>query len=171
MNNRWLLVPLVTVSACLPSMHRASNRAWVIEPDSLPIISTPPTLIPADDDRPGTPLTGIVTDLNGDRIPDYIIKLHLCGTGGCPYRIVDGATTKDLGTIFGRPLIVRAERNHGFPNIDVYSHGGASSGTFTSYVFDGKAYVERSRRLIEGCEAGDSLFKLIDRIPRWRPGR
>jgi hypothetical protein len=172
MSNRWVLVPLVLVSACLPTLRGASNREWVIGYDSLPIMSGPPAVMIPDDDYPGRPpLTGIVKDLNGDRVADYIVRLTRCGTGGCPYRIVDGATLKEIGAMFGYPVIVRAERSHGFPNIDVYSHLGASSGTFTSYVFDGKTYVERSRRNIEGCEAGDSLFKQINNIPRWRPGR
>lgn len=115
-------------------------------------------------------LLGVVADLNRDGTDDYIIKgpPSACGTGGCPYEVFDGRTAKRIGDLFGNPIIVRAEFTRGFPNLDIYSHGSASSGSFSSYVFSGTEYVQRSVQHLENG-APFSLFRRLDTLPRWPP--
>src|SRR4051812_19281329 len=95
---------------------------------------------------------GVAADLNGDGRDDYIVKggNSVCGTGGCPYLLIDGATAKLIGNLFGNPIIVRAGSTGGFHNIEAYSHGGAESGVFLSYAFDGSKYVERAKQVLQG---------------------
>ncbi len=61
-------------------------------------------------------IRGVLADLNGDGIVDYIIQSApgLCGTGGCVYSIVDGAQGKTLGQVFGNPLYVRSAKTRGY---------------------------------------------------------
>ena len=51
---------------------------------------------------------GLTADLNGDGRADYIIQSaeSLCGNGGCDYLIVDGATRREIGTVFGGTVYV-----------------------------------------------------------------
>ena len=149
---------------------------WRLEPQS-----TTPTSVPADIRRgagmdleydAAGPIKGVAVDLNSDGITDYLLQSapSLCGTGGCVYVLYDGATRRKVGQFFGSPLIVRAERVHGYPNIATYSHLNAGSGTYTNYGFDGNAYVVTSTRVVDGAE-GDRLFETLRRVPMWRPFR
>jgi hypothetical protein len=118
----------------------------------------------------GEPFKGAAADLNGDDIDDYILQgdREVCGTGGCPYAVVDGASAAPIGLIYGNPVVVRAQSTRGFLDIETYSHGSATSGSFTSYAFDGSQYVARSTRQLRGGEVKE-LFSSLDEIPRWQP--
>ena len=151
-----------------------SKPPWGLEPQS-----TTPISVPADIRRAvgfdleydeAEPIKGVAVDLNGDGIKDYLLQSAptLCGTGGCIYVLFDGATRKKLGQFVGSPLIVRAERVHGYPNIATYSHQSVGSGDYTNYSFDGTAYVVTSTRVVEGA-AVDRLFETLRRVPMWRP--
>jgi hypothetical protein len=111
---------------------------------------------------------GAVADLNGDGVSDYILKgtAEACGTGGCLYRIINGKSAMVIGHVWGNPLVVRAQMTSGFPDIDVYSHSSASTGSFTSYAFNGSKYVQRSKRNLAGQEV-TALFAALDKIQRW----
>ena len=116
------------------------------------------------------PIKGVAVDLNGDGINDYLLQSapSLCGNGGCVYVLCDGSTRRKVGQFFGSPLIVRAERVQGYPNIATYSHQSAGSGNYTDYSFNGKLYVVTSTRSVEGA-AADRLFETLHGIPIWRP--
>ena len=116
--------------------------------------------------------TGAVADLDGDGIRDYFLKAPsaLCGTGGCMYLVIDGKSAREIANVWGNPLVIRGQTTSGLPDIDVYSHGSASSGSFTSYAFNGSKYVQRSNRSIAGREV-TALFAALDNIPRWPPAQ
>jgi hypothetical protein len=148
-------------------------------PWGLSLQSTTPTSVPADIRRAvgfdleydeAEPINGVAVDLNGDGIKDYLLQSapSLCGNGGCVYVVCDGATKVKVGQFFGSPLIVRAERVHGYPIIATYSHQSAGSGDYTDYSFDGNVYVVTSTRRVEG-EALDRLLETLRRVPIWRP--
>ena len=118
----------------------------------------------------GAALTGFAYDLNCDGTDDYLVKGTMCGTGGCPYRIVDSASLRGVGLVFGYPLIVRAQSTGGWPDIDVYSHLSATSGSYTSLEFDGANYSARETRQLAG-DAVVNLFASFESIPWFRPGR
>jgi len=115
-------------------------------------------------------IKGVLFDLNEDGISDYIVQssASLCGTGGCGYSIVDGASRNRLGDVFGDPLYVLATKVRGYFVIETYGHLNARSGKFVTYEFGGTAYTVRTTQLVEGASV-DSLFAKLDRIPRWRP--
>lgn len=149
---------------------------WGLEPQSTTPISVPAdirrTVGPDLDYDEAEPIKGVAADLNGDGIKDYLLQsaARLCGNGGCVYVLCDGATRKKVGQFLGSPLIVRAERVHGYPNIATYSHQSAGSATYTDYSFDGTTYVVTSTRRVEGA-AADRLSETLRRVPIWRPRR
>ena len=116
------------------------------------------------------PIKGVAVDLNGDGIKDYLLQSasSLCGNGGCVYVLCDGATRRKVGQFFGSPLIVRAERVHGYPNISTYSHQSVGSGTYADYSFDGNVYIVTATRSVKGA-AVDRLLKTLRSVPIWRP--
>jgi hypothetical protein len=118
------------------------------------------------------PMKGVVFDLDGDGVKDYLLQSapSLCGNGGCIYVLCDGATGRKLGQFFGSPLYIRAERDHGYPKIATYSHASAASATYTIYSFDGTAYEITSTRTVEGA-AMDRLLETLRRVPMWRVHR
>jgi hypothetical protein len=170
----WM-VGVMAVSPVLGQNGRPTQRQsppWVLDGRSVMTI-TPPAAIRAvaqefDALRAGS-FKGVAARLNDDEIDDYIFQgePQSCGTGGCTYVIIDGAGATPIGLLFGNPLVLRAESTRGFLNIDLYSHASATSGTFTSYAFDGNKYVERSTRHLTGA-AVTALFADLNRLPRWR---
>jgi hypothetical protein len=146
---------------------------WVLYGRDVPALDPPPAVQAAAhtaDALRGPSFRGIAVDLNGDAIDDYLLQgaPESCGTGGCPYVVVNGASATFIGHLFGNPIVVRAESTRGFLNLDLYSHGSATTGSFTSYAFDGRTYVERSTERLTGRGVTD-LFEALNRLPRWQP--
>ncbi len=102
-------------------------------------------------------------DFNRDGIEDYFVESwkSLCGTGGCPYALVDGKTRKRIGDFFGSPILVLDQRINGFPVIQSYGHLSVDSGGFTTYVFDGGKYQVVSGVYVEG-KSLERLFKELE---------
>jgi hypothetical protein len=115
-------------------------------------------------------IKGIAFDLNGDGVLDFLVQSapSLCGNGGCSYDIFDGATSRDLGQVFGGVLYFHAAKVRGLPLIDALSHRNAESATYTTYAFSGSRYRIVSARTLQGA-ALDSLQTALHRIPQWRP--
>jgi hypothetical protein len=151
----------------------APKPPWVLETRNVVPINLPAALLPAiewDGIRSERPLMGAVADLNEDGVSDYLLKggADVCDIGGCLYGIIDGKSRKPIGEIWGDPLIVRGDRNHGFHTIDSYSQGSARSGTFATSFFDGLAYVNKETKFIEGRQI-EILFWRFEKLPRWPP--
>lgn len=113
-------------------------------------------------------IVGAVLDLNDDHNVDFLVRSSesLCGTGGCPYNIIDGKQQRVLGQIFGNPLIIDQQKIHGYPVIHTYWHTSAADGIFTTYVFDGKTYVKVVGILLT-TESVVNLFELLDKTLRY----
>lgn len=109
-------------------------------------------------------LEGIQVDLNGDGKKEVILKLDMCGTGGCPMSIYDGASADLVGDLFGGRFFVSQTLINGWPILQVYSHGSASSGSFTCYVHDGKKYIQASSVYLYD-KSVDQLFKNYETVP------
>lgn len=101
-------------------------------------------------------------DLNGDGAEDFLIvsASSLCGTGGCPYVLVDGKTMRQLGEFFGSPILIADQKINNYPVIQSYSHLSAGSGNFTTYVYDGSNYQIVSQVYLAG-ESVEALFKSL----------
>lgn len=165
----WIGQPLLGQRATTPP-----RPPWVLETRNTVPLDLPAAVRGAvrhDGVDPSVPI-GAVADLNGDGVSDYLLKgtSESCGTGGCLYLILDGKSAAAIGNVWGNPLVVRAKKTRGFPDIDVYSHGGAGSGSFTSYAFDGSRYVKRSSRNLAGREV-TALFAALGKIQRWPPAK
>ena len=102
-------------------------------------------------------------DLNGDGVGDFLIvsASSLCGTGGCPYALVDGKTMRQIGNFFGGIIVISDQKINRFPVIQSYSHISAGSGNFTTYIYDGKKYQVVSQVYLIG-ESVEELFKGFD---------
>lgn len=113
---------------------------------------------------------GVMVDLNGDGTKDYIIQAapSLCGNGGCDYAIVDGASGRSLGIIFGGTLVVGGAGAHGFPLIETVSHMSAESVADARYSFNGSSYVQSSSRLVSGASL-EKLDAQLRKLPRFQP--
>lgn len=168
----WFTLAMCVVS---PSVSRAQTPAagrWVLTRADVTVITVPSTIrdqlgdLEYDDT---SSVQGAIVDLNGDGTKDYIIQSapSLCGNGGCDYAIVDGASGKSLGTIFGGTLVVGGGTAHGFPVIETVSHLSAESVTDAMYAFDGSSYVQTSTRVVSGA-ALDSLDTRLGALPRFR---
>ena len=149
-------------------------RPWALTADWASPITVPSRtrniVLAALDYEPTDTVKGAVVDLNRDGSPDYIIDSapRLCGTGGCPYLIVDGAKEGIIARLFGAALYIQAEESHGYPTITSYYHMGAESVTYTRWAFDGREFRQTSSRPLAGASL-DSLFAVLRRIPTWKP--
>jgi len=172
-NTRWGTGVLLFVSCAVAHAQSAAPKRWVLTRADVAVISVPPAIrnqlgdLEYDDT---SSVQGVMVDLNGDGTKDYIIKSaqSLCGNGGCDYAIVDGATGKSLGMVFGGTLVVGGAAAHSFPAIETVSHLSAESVTDATYSFDGSCYVESSTRVVSGASL-DSLESRLARLPRFRP--
>lgn len=92
-------------------------------------------------------------DLNGDGRPELLLttpESRLCGNAGCPYRLLDRRTMKQLGEFFGH-LYVLDERVHGYRIIQSVSRRLVGASNLDTYVFDGKAYRLVSHAILDPC--------------------
>jgi len=168
----------LVAAAHLAQAKEPPTPPWRVDPHNTGTITVPADIrqvvnMELDlDYRKSDAIKGVAGDLNGDGITDYLLQSaqSLCGTGGCVYVLYDGATRRKIGEFFGNPLIVRAERVHGYVNIATYSHSNAGSGVYTEYSFDGRAYVVTSGQRVEGA-AVDRLFETQLGVPFWPPQR
>jgi hypothetical protein len=163
---------LLFVSCAVAHAQATTAKRWVLTRGDVAVISVPPAIRDQLGDLEydnTSSVQGVKVDLNGDGTKDYIIQSaqSLCGNGGCDYAIVDGASGRSLGTVFGGTLVVD-QAAHGFPAIETVSHLSAESVTDATYSFDGSCYVESSTRVVSGASL-DSLDSRLARLPRFRP--
>lgn len=110
-------------------------------------------------------LHAYVRDLNGDGIPDYLFIAHpnICGTGGCPYVLVDGKSRHTIGEFFGS-IVLLDQKINGYPVIQTTSKYDITSVIVTTHVFDGKGYKLAALFLLE--ERGIDKWKETLAKPR-----
>jgi len=162
--------------ACMLSgdaFQGAPQPPWGLGPNSVIPINVPAAVRSAVTDfeyDETDSIRGVVVDLNRDGFVDYLIASapSLCGTGGCTYAVVEGATERAMGQFFGSALYVRAEMAHGYPVIGALGYVAGSSANYTTYTFNGTAFVVTSTRLVTGASL-DRLLATLRRIPMWRP--
>ena len=107
-----------------------------------------------------------VADINGDGTEDYLVESskRLCGTGGCLYALIEGKSKKRVGDFFGSPILILDQKINGYPVIQSYGHLSAESGSFVTYVFDGKQYQIVSNVTV----SGKSLEELFENLQGFR---
>ena len=171
-----ILLSLVGTLLAAPTLRGqgAPSPPWGVVMDGVLPISVPAAIrsqLDLEYEDTDT-IRGVLVDLNDDGIRDYLIQSapSLCGNGGCPYALVDGATKKQVGQVFGNPLYILTVKMHGWPIIETLSHLSAESASLTKYSFDGTAYVVASTRQVQGATL-DSVVADLRPIPMWRPRR
>jgi len=122
----------------------------------------------AGDLSPEPPHTflGFEVDLNGDSSPEHILRgpPDRCGTGGCSIWVIDGKTKAHVASFFGRPLIVHATKINGWPVLSLYAHSSATSGTYSTHVYDGGRYRQVTSVTLYDQAVSD-LFAKLESVP------
>lgn len=105
---------------------------------------------------------GLRRDLNHDGNPELILRGNkdYCGTGGCTIYVVDGKSSKQIGSLFGNPLVVHANSINGWPVLSIYSHSSATSGSYTTFVHDGQRYVQATSVMLHD----ESVVELFGKL-------
>ena len=170
---KLLITGIVCVLAVrVASAQDSSIKRWRIDGQSMSQITLPDTkplreLVANELEYSGkNPMPkGLIFDLNEDGRNDYVIQSvdSLCGTGGCIYALVDGQNNKELGMVFGSPIIVSNQKINGYPVIHAYGHSSAEQGSYACFVFDGKKYIAVSSVELEG-ESLKRLFEELNKL-------
>ena len=155
------------------SAQTAAPARWMLTRRDVSVISVPAEIresLDALEYDDSSAVRGVMVDLNGDGVKEYIIQSAptLCGNGGCVYEIFGGASRKSLGQVFGGTLVVGGMSSHGFPNIETVSALSAESSADATYTFDGTAYEESTARVVSGASL-DSLVQALRAVPPYRP--
>jgi hypothetical protein len=85
-------------------------------------------------------------DLNGDRVPEFIISGIGCGSANCPYWLYQQrgkqyiAIPGDFEGIFARAL---TSKTNGWRNLEFVYHSSSNREPTTVYVFNGRKYVAK----------------------------
>jgi hypothetical protein len=100
-------------------------------------------------------------DVDNDGACDWLVEAgeSLCGTGGCPYVLLDGRSGRRLGDFFGSPIVVFDHRRNGLRVVEAFQHLGAESAALVTYEFDGTAYRTSARAELDGGSATALLAK------------
>lgn len=155
-----LLLPATLMAAPAP------EYVAIIDNHFMPGIETPIAGIDLGSlgyESPLRTVPGTRQDLNNDGVPDLILQgsLTYCGTGGCALHVFDGKSGRRIGNLFGNPLLVHATAINGWPVLSIYSHGSATSGSYSTFVFDGRQYVQASSVMLYE----ESVAELFGRFP------
>jgi len=137
----------------LPSLH-------------LPALGDIPAVLTQLEVEEGEAAKALAMDVNADGTADWLIESSdaLCGTGGCPYILIDGRSGRRLGEFFGSPIVILEQRINGLPVVQAFAHLSVDSGTFTTSVFDGTSYQTVSSLLLKG-DSVQGLFETLTRLP------
>jgi hypothetical protein len=111
--------------------------------------------------------TAVAADLNRDGFPDRLLRRE-CGNSNCAFRIVDGATSQQVGEVEGSIIFVRARRLNQWPVVQTWVHMSAGSGLYSTWVYDGRQYVSLAQVPVEG-EGLERLFQDLDKVPAGTP--
>ncbi len=108
------------------------------------------------------PVPGVRPDLNLDGIPDLLLRggPKFCGSGGCTWFLFDGRSGEPLGSLFGSTVAINITAIHGWSVLSAYANGGATSGTFSTFVHDGQQYVRVNSVLLH-AESVTDLFSSL----------
>lgn len=128
-----------------PAMAAAPENATVLNSSRLPDIDVASSGIDVASlgHAAARTVPGARVDLNGDGAPDLLLRggPTFCGTGGCTFFLFDGRTLMALGTVFGSTVIVTKSNINGWPVLATFARGGATSGSFATFVHDGQQYL------------------------------
>jgi len=160
----WFVVFLLTLAVCAHAAEKSPEGIWLDNTSmgemKLPASGDIPDLLDEFEYDDNETPHAYVADLNGDGTKDFLVESskRLCGTGGCLYALIDGKSRKRIGNYFGAPILILDQKINRYPVVQSYGHLSAESGSFVTYVFDGKKYQIVSNVNVSGKSLED-LFK------------
>jgi hypothetical protein len=137
--------------AILPVTALWAEQPWWVGPDTVAPLELPHRIRDSDviqnlmgyDFSSGhSSVLGHTCDLNGDGVPDYIVRSApiLCGTGGCPYALFDGNNGTYKGQVFGTVIRSKGKAFGGWAVLEAFSRTSAQMQTYTVYAVNGDRY-------------------------------
>lgn len=150
---RGVAVAVVSLASVFASFGQTPAGTLVrfedLQPLALPV-AAPDALATLEYAPDAETVFAFALDANGDDARDYLLGSDggaLCGTGGCPYVLVDGRTGAELGYFFGTVAILRRKDN-GYAVIQVLSKRDIDSSALETYAYtDGEYRVTASALL------------------------
>ena len=116
---------------------RYSIDLYITKPDS----TIPDSIRGYFEDDDGMQLKSFSYDLNGDGIKEkFIPNEFLCGTGLCPWIILDTRSNKVIGEIDAKVIFITDSVQHGYPVLEAYIRCGGGCGSFSTYEYISNAY-------------------------------
>jgi hypothetical protein len=106
------------------------------------------------------PILGFDLDLNEDGVLDHLLRGSCGATGSCSLWAIDGKTNMHIASLSGRPLIVHVAKINSWPVLSTYSHMSATSGIFSTYVYDGQRYQQVSSIMLYDHSVDDLVEEL-----------
>lgn len=109
------------------------------------------------------PHKGYKIDLNGDGIDDFVLEAPdaLCGTGGCPYLIIDGKSFRKIGELFGGHIIISYDKKNKYLVVKRLQYSGPETAKIESYIYKGKEYILQNTRKYTGKALENQLEGLL----------
>jgi hypothetical protein len=165
------LVVLLAFTVSANAAEKAPTGIWLDDTSmsemKLPASGDIPDLLDDFEYDENEILKAYVSDLNGDGAEDFLVESskRLCGTGGCLYTLIEGKAKKRVGDFFGSPILILDSKINGYPVVQSYGHLSAESGSFATYVFDGKRYQIVSNISVSG-KSLEELFKSFQAFRR-----
>lgn len=154
----WLLALLVT------GVSAAEERWWVspgtAEPVRLPADIADSSAVQLDleyasDEEPE--FLGAARDLNRDGAMDWVLRSHasLCGTGGCTFLVIDGATRQPKGKeLFGFLVRETGAFIDGWPVLEACSRSGRAVLDYAVYAVLESGYARIAHTTRQISESG-----------------
>lgn len=109
------------------------------------------------------PVRAFDFDLDGDGRPERFIVGNeaLCGSGGCPFALLDGKTRREIGSFFGT-LILLARHENGWSVVQTMTKSDQGMTQLTTYSFRLAQYQPDDSALIDEV-ALDTLVATLGR--------
>lgn len=141
------------------SSHAQAGENWWVGVERVSALDIPAKIAEADavqvdlgymNEKPGK-FMGARRNLNNDGKPEYILRSTevLCGSGGCPFAIFDGATLGFKGMFFGNTLAETGSVTAGWKVLETFTTAGAGIVNYDVFVMSGTKYKSVAQLTIE----------------------
>jgi hypothetical protein len=106
-------------------------------------------------------VVGVVTDLDQDGHPDFIIRSSesLCGNAACGWLIIDGATLREVGALNAGAIFIDPAAR-GYPTLHSITSMSANAAVWATYAYRRGTYRVVSRLTFTGRSL-DSLTRSL----------
>ena len=165
-----LMVLCVALPRPVLAQSAPDRAGWLITPAAFQPVELSRSF--ANDrirDALGYPETGPVRaydiDLDDDGQPERVLIAaeKLCGTGGCPYTLLNGKAQKEIGSFFGT-LVVLGRKVGGWSVVQALGANDQGLTSLTTYTFQRVQYQADDAVMIDEV-ALDALLSSLHKKP------